>query len=116
SLRGQVEMELLKDLLGGDSDLTADDVPDKAREKLARLWEKGWQPTETNAIKVAAAPAYAGKPLGQLSAEERKQLEESIHRGYVSFTTGTAQCRSCHNDFGRANDYRYDDWGTVVRP
>jgi mono/diheme cytochrome c family protein len=116
SLRGQVELELLKALLGSDSDLTPEDVPDKAKERLARIWKTGWQQTQDKPINVAAAPSYMTKPLSQLSAEEKKQLDESIQRGFVSFTTGTAQCRSCHNDFGRANDYKYDDWGTIVRP
>ena len=41
---------------------------------------------------------------------------DSIGRGFVSFTTGAAECRKCHGDFGRVNNYIYDDWGTIVRP
>jgi mono/diheme cytochrome c family protein len=116
SLRGQVEMEMLEALLGSDSELTADDVPDEAAKKLARIWKTGWRDAEKEAIGVADAAPYTGKPLARLSPEQQTQLTESIHRGFVQFTTGTAQCRSCHNDFGRANDYKFDDWGTVVRP
>jgi mono/diheme cytochrome c family protein len=116
SLRGQVELELLKILLGGDSDLSADDIQEEAAKRLNAIWTRGWVPTQKKAIAVGEAPIFMGKPPSQLSAAEKKELEESIQRGYIQFTTGTAQCRSCHNDFGRANDYRYDDWGTVVRP
>lgn len=115
SLRGQVEREQLVALLGPDGDLTAEEVPGDAKDRLDRIWTKGWQPTEKNAIKVGAAPAYAGKSMSPKDPEW-DEFQKSVHRGYVSFTTGTAQCRSCHNDFGRANDYRYDEWGTVVRP
>jgi mono/diheme cytochrome c family protein len=116
SLRGQVELELLKIVLGGDSDMTADEIPDEAAKRLNSIWTRGWVPTQKKAIAVGEAPGFTGKPLAQLGAAEKKELEESVQRGYIQFTTGTAQCRSCHNDFGRANDYRYDDWGTVVRP
>jgi mono/diheme cytochrome c family protein len=116
SMRGQVELDLVKQLIGGDSDLAPEDIPDRAPERLDTIWTRGWVPTQKQAIAVEKAPDFAAKPLGQLDGAEKKQLDESIQRGYVQFTTGTAQCRSCHNDFGRANDYRYDEWGTVVRP
>jgi len=116
SLRGQVEFDLLKNLLGSDSDLNAAGIPDAAKDRLEKTWKNSWQATEKSAIDVAAAPPYAGKPLDQLSDVERGELKESVRRGFVSFTTGQAECRKCHGDFGRANNYIYDDWGTIVRP
>src|SRR5262249_559213 len=59
---------------------------------------------------------YAGRPAGAPGTSERRELEESISRGFKLFTTGDAKCMQCHNDFGRANDYKFDDWGTIVRP
>ncbi len=114
SLRGEVERDVLLAKLGKDSE---DDstVGDLAKERLELRW-KQWKSTDRKPIEVGDAPAYAGVPAGQLSAAEKKGLDESIKRGFDLFTTGAAQCRSCHNDFGRANDYKYDEWGTIVRP
>src|SRR5262249_48843956 len=46
------------------------------------------------------------------------QLEPSVRRGYELFTDtkGEASCISCHVDFGRQVPFRYDEWGTLVRP
>jgi mono/diheme cytochrome c family protein len=114
SLRGEVERDVLLALLGKDADRDTD-VGDLARERLALRW-KQWKGTDKKPIKVGAAPSYAGVPAGQLSESEKKELGASIKRGFELFTTGSAQCRSCHNDFGRANDFKYDEWGTIVRP
>ncbi len=45
-----------------------------------------------------------------------QHLHESIERGYKQFTVGAGGCVKCHSDFGRGNNYIWDDWGTVVRP
>jgi mono/diheme cytochrome c family protein len=115
SMRGQVEYEVLIATLGPDAEKDLD-VEEFANDKLETIWTRGWKPTQKKAIDVGTVPPYAGKPGGQLSEGERKQLQESIRRGFQQFTTGTAECRKCHNDFGRANDYRYDSWGTIARP
>jgi mono/diheme cytochrome c family protein len=114
SLRGQVEMEVIKEAIGGSADPSLD-VARTAGERLTVNWGQ-WKSTDKRPIKVEGVPSYADKTEGQLSADERKRREESIRAGFVLFTTGAAQCRSCHNDFGRANDYRFDYWGTIVRP
>ncbi len=116
SLRGQVELAILKDLLGSDSDLTAAAIPAEAKERLEKAWKNGWQATDDKPIEVTPAPSYAGKTDDLLSDVQRGELKESMRRGFVLFTTGKAECRKCHGDFGRANTYLYDDWGTIVRP
>ena len=41
----------------------------------------------------------------------------SVRRGYELFTApGQTACVTCHEDFGRKKTFRYDVWGTVVRP
>jgi len=117
SMRGQVELSVLNDILGREGDPDAD-VEELADKKLKAIWNAGWKPSfsAAHAIEVGTVPSYTGKTLGQLSPDEKVQLDESIKRGFQQFTTGTASCRSCHNDFGRANDYRYDEWGTISRP
>ena len=114
SLRGQVERDVILAVLGPDAD-TDTDVGELAKSRLKLLWRQ-WKQTDKKAIDTGTVPSYAGVPAGQLSDGEKKELSASVRRGFVLFTTGSAQCRSCHNDFGRANDYKYDDWGTVVRP
>jgi hypothetical protein len=42
-------------------------------------------------------------------------MQESIKRGYELFI-GQGGCLKCHVDFGRQADYRFDVWGTHVRP
>jgi mono/diheme cytochrome c family protein len=127
SLRGQVEVEVLTTFLGKDAgDADAEAVKDRARDKLLGsvsetgrpipgLWDN-WKATEKKAIPVGPAAAYTGKPPDALSKAQETELKKSISRGYAQFTTGDAKCRQCHNDFGRANDYKYDDWGLVGRP
>src|SRR5207248_1933542 len=113
-LRGEVERDILVATLGKEAETDAD-VGELARQRLELRW-KQWKNTDKKAIKVGNVPSYAGVPAGQLSDPDRKELGASIKRGFDLFTTGSAQCRSCHNDFGRANDYKYDEWGTIVRP
>jgi mono/diheme cytochrome c family protein len=121
SLRGQIELGVLADVLGPNADKDAGVDEDAIREKLDNLW-KTWVGTEKKHISTGKVPAYASVPEGQLSdaekTERKKELDASIRRGFDQFTTGSAQCLKCHNDFGRPNDgaYRYDDWGTIVRP
>lgn len=127
SLRGQVEIDVLRAFLeDSDEEADADAVKKRAREKLQGgetatgrhkpgLWDY-WKATEKKPINVGKAAYYTGKTRDELDADGQKDQDQSIRRGFNQFTTGTAQCRSCHNDFGRANDYKYDEWGTIVRP
>ena len=42
---------------------------------------------------------------------------DSVRRGYELFAApGGTSCIACHQDFGRKETFRYDVWGTVVRP
>jgi mono/diheme cytochrome c family protein len=115
SLRGQIEYGVLSEALESPAGKDADVDSDTVGETLESLL-KAWDQTEKKPIQVGTAPAYAGKPLNQLSKAEQQELQDSIRRGFEQFTTGTASCRSCHNDFGRANDFKFDEWGTIVRP
>jgi mono/diheme cytochrome c family protein len=98
SLRGQVEYTVGRELLAGNQD---GDIPSEARADLRRFLG-GWARAEAEQL----APR-----------EEPESSEESIRRGYKLFTdAGTANCVSCHADFGRQAQFRYDAWGTVTRP
>ena len=47
-----------------------------------------------------------------------KVRADSIRHGYTLFSDpkGAASCIGCHTDYGRQVPFRYDDWGTLVRP
>ena len=53
----------------------------------------------------------------------KKALAKSVMRGQQLFTADpahprskNANCVSCHIDFGRQAKFKFDDWGTLVRP
>jgi mono/diheme cytochrome c family protein len=55
----------------------------------------------------------------KLSAEELDQANQeavkTAETQAISKLTG-AKCVSCHSDYGRQARFRYDEWGTLVRP
>jgi mono/diheme cytochrome c family protein len=108
SIRGEVEFETLKTLLTtGPSALEGQSV-DKNVAFLANLLVTDqWVPATTS--KPITPEAYPYKD---------QDKEASIIRGYKLFTNpeGAASCISCHKDFGRQVNFRYDIWGTLVRP
>jgi mono/diheme cytochrome c family protein len=104
SLRGQAEFDTMRALLDGSFPGDTG-VGDFASERAQFIWKNQWKRSEKRRL-------VPPKPK-DLSAEE---MRASVARGYKQFLTGTAKCVQCHNDFGRANDYRYDVWGTIVRP
>jgi mono/diheme cytochrome c family protein len=129
SLRGQTEFEVLTSMLDDSGDslgkelerLSGSEVKEPIQERVGTrlkvLW-KYWQGAEADPILLKKdPPAYAGKPLNELTEAEQKELQASVLRGYNEFLmTGTGKCLQCHNNFGRVNDYLFDDWGTIVRP
>jgi mono/diheme cytochrome c family protein len=45
-----------------------------------------------------------------------KDKEESIRHGFAVFKSEAGACIKCHTDYGRQVNFKYDDWGTLVRP
>jgi mono/diheme cytochrome c family protein len=40
-----------------------------------------------------------------------------VQRGWKLFVqSGGAGCIGCHADYGRQSAYKFDEWGTIVRP
>jgi hypothetical protein len=90
-----------------------------AKEKLAEEIEKlvRTKPFGAEELKKLLAPLVPAS----LSEHDRERLiassrEASVIRGYQLFTSEKGGCIKCHKDFGRRNNWLYDDWGTVVRP
>jgi mono/diheme cytochrome c family protein len=105
SLRGEVELDTMRTLLtAGKSNLEDEDIAAHCASRL-NLFLTGW----ANSEKVEEPPTYPYKD---------DQLPASIKRGYALFTNtqGAASCIGCHLDYGRQVPFRYDDWGTLVRP
>lgn len=111
SMRGQVEFDKMRELFaesdpaqaGVDAISKDIDGPEGALTDLATSWKNA----ETMLIKVLD---YPFKP---------DELEASVVRGWKLFLgqgVGAASCISCHTDYGRQNTYKYDEWGTIVRP
>lgn len=110
SLRGQVEFQTLAALASEDDPTAADDVTGFARERL-KVALSQWEKAE------ATPPGPPAPPVPDDAGRQAPEYLASVRRGYDLFTrSGGAGCATCHEDFGRKATFRYDVWGTVVRP
>jgi mono/diheme cytochrome c family protein len=115
SLRGQVEYQVTRQLLseGGVQNLDTGDVASEVPEKLKTYLVEQWARSNKRIIQ----PKSAAAPVND---EDRTKaaFKESVARGYTLFTDTklAANCIGCHVDFGRQAPFRYDAWGTLVRP
>jgi mono/diheme cytochrome c family protein len=110
SIRGQVEYDTMKALLtGGKDTLEKGSVRDHVYY-LSTLILCRWAE--------ASDKGANNPPKYPYDAKDSEALKASIARGYRTFTNaeGAASCIACHLDFGRQVPFRYDDWGTLVRP
>jgi mono/diheme cytochrome c family protein len=105
SLRGEVELNLCKIVLG-DGSMENDTLLEEARMLTGRFVERWY-----NADKKPFLTPKKNTPPP--SDEERLK---SVERGYNYFIGKDGACIKCHADFGRQVPYRFDIWGTPVRP
>jgi mono/diheme cytochrome c family protein len=110
SLRGETEMYTMTPLLDGSG------LEGKVRDKIEEVLTdsrsgllKAWKDSNDKGIEPDAYP---------YTDTESRPPEASIRRGYRIFTDpkGNGSCIACHVDFGRQAPFRYDRWGTLVRP
>jgi mono/diheme cytochrome c family protein len=104
SMRGQLEFNLMKDMLSGDNR----DAPigERLNDNLAAI-AKWWIEAQDTLIK-----PEMGVPLP--AGPERAA---SVRHGYQLFRdTSAAGCIGCHTDYGRQAPFKYDAWGTIVKP
>ncbi len=111
SIRGEVEYDTLKTLL--DPNLGVDALTDRKidRHVAGRTGLFLWQWSEATK-QAGATPQEAPRATDPADAD----FASSVRRGYAVFTGQDAGCIACHQDFGRQARFRYDDWGTLVRP
>ncbi len=103
SLRGECERYTMEPILDGSG------LEGSVREKVVELlgdFLHAWANSNAKGIEPGAYPYKEG------------DLQASIRRGFQLFTDprGSASCINCHVDFGRQAPFRYDKWGTLVRP
>jgi len=123
SLRGELEYETLKRLIGGTDLFSAEGEEGSEGtvatnvQFLGKLYLQRWAKSNKSVIETAP---YT------IPADNETQRLESVKRGYELFTNSTpdehpkaykgAGCIACHQDFGRQVNFKYDKWGTLVRP
>jgi mono/diheme cytochrome c family protein len=110
SIRGEAEYQTLVNAFDQDMKLTgsvkpADYLKNYVRDKLIPKWVE----SQTALITPAPYPKYTDQ-----------EMEESVKRGQAAFLAegggALASCVSCHKDYGRESLFRFDAWGTLVRP
>lgn len=111
SLRGETEYDTLKTLL--DRNLGPDSLSGKtiASHIAGRLTIYLYQ-WSASTQRTSAKPGQEAKSTDPNDPD----FVTSVRRGYSVFTGQNAGCISCHQDFGRQARFRFDDWGTLVRP
>jgi mono/diheme cytochrome c family protein len=127
SIRGEVEFRTIQNnftLKGDTLQLNSGaDLVQYMKIQTNKISKK-WLSSQTDPIPVAPYPNYSAK-----------EMEDSVKRGQAMFEVNeamlknpklfpkidleklkAASCVSCHKDFGRQATFRFDDWGTLVRP
>lgn len=110
SMRGQLEFQVMKEILMDDPELAE---PDGVSKRMDDYMDVSNDASIPGSWKVADANLIVPEnPFP--SKEERKA---SVQRGFQKFREQTgAGCIKCHTDYGRQSLLFYDDWGTIGRP
>jgi mono/diheme cytochrome c family protein len=110
SIRGLVEKRLLVEIASSPEDFN-DETKMKAEvQNLMKDVIQQWADSNSKTLEPAKG-SYVENPSA-------KAQTDSIRHGYELFSDpkGAASCIGCHTDYGRQVNFRYDDWGTLVRP
>jgi mono/diheme cytochrome c family protein len=108
SMRGEVEMRLLEALFSGQ--VKEGGIAEEIDRVLGKVL-KG----ESSSVPGWATATVANEPDAYPYTDQ--DFEDSVSRGYKAFINDkTFNCIKCHIDFGRQSLFRYDSWGTMVRP
>jgi mono/diheme cytochrome c family protein len=108
SVRGQAEYDVMIRVLSKAPDLRS--IEREIYESVAATvaGSQGWLDSNGNPIVPGSFPYPELK--GKMTETDR---HASIRDGWTTFK---ATCIACHKDYGRRNNFIWDDWGTVVRP
>src|SRR5262249_20169487 len=112
SIRGSLEYQLINVVFLEDSEkpasVSVSSILGEVDSSLNEIFRQ-WTSAQIEQIPVAQFPADLQdlkSPAGQ----------ESIKRGHAVFLLKEGKCIECHADYGRQLVYKYDEWGTIVRP
>jgi mono/diheme cytochrome c family protein len=109
SIRGEVEYAVASAAAKGKLE---NDVKSDAQDWTKRVLQR-WSSSQANALE----PDPQKSALPTTDKEREEEFKKSVRRGYDYFTNSKiGNCVSCHFDFGRQAQFRYDAWGTLTRP
>ena len=111
-----MERRTLEAVIGGDEYENQDEADKDVHKTMTDVvaeWAESNQRDKDADVNLMTPPKDSYK-----DSMTAKQREESIRHGYKLFSDpkGEASCINCHADYGRQVNFRYDDWGTLVRP
>lgn len=109
SLRGQTEYIMMKDIINGEKREAG-----SVLNALGKFWMASQSPSNT--IKPDPFP-YMKKDVntGDM-VEDKEEVKQAVQRGRNFFMDEKAGCVSCHTNWGRGAKFRFDVWGTMVKP
>jgi mono/diheme cytochrome c family protein len=115
SIRGEVEYQIFSKYLtfkkGQYSSVGMETPIPELVPQLTKLFVTLWYDSQSKAIHPDPRPVY----------NTEKERAEAAKRGWDIFrgkaaVQGGATCISCHTDYGRQTRWKFDEWGTMVRP
>ena len=110
SIRGQLEFQVMKEILMDDSDLAG---PDGVSKRMDEYMDASNEASIPGSWKAADANVI----LPETPFPSKEERKASVQRGFQKFREQTgAGCIKCHTDYGRQSLLFYDDWGTIGRP
>ncbi|HVS35050.1 MAG TPA: c-type cytochrome [Gemmataceae bacterium] len=126
SIRGTVEIRILQALDSGTSlkDVNVHDIMTQVVGEWANssfvIQSAGGKTTVADNVLAPAEGSYFDFKVSDYKNAKARDAarEQSIRHGFELFSdpSGAASCISCHKDYGRQVNFRYDKWGTMVRP
>jgi mono/diheme cytochrome c family protein len=112
SMRGEIEANVIQDILNKEITGDSSEVSDRVNAYLTKI-VGNWAGAEAKAIVPGPYPLTPDMPK-EKAAEVKAR---SVKHGLSLFkSTGEAGCIGCHLDFGRQNNFTYDVWGTITKP
>jgi len=112
SIRGQLEFQVMKEILMDDADLAE---PEGVSKRMDEYMDASNENSITGSWKAAQQEDHVIAPETPYPSKEERKA--SVQRGFEKFRQQTgAGCIKCHTDYGRQSLLFYDDWGTIGRP
>ncbi|HEV3145826.1 MAG TPA: cytochrome c [Gemmataceae bacterium] len=108
SIRGEAEYAVLQDLIRDTQQAApaGDPMIERIRAKADEI-ARSWLEAQKTQIKPPVNPP-------EYKSEEERLA--SAARGYKVYANKDVACAGCHLNYGRDAAFRYDAWGTIVKP